>query len=266
MAILLLTSCGGFTKLSKCPDSDYKYEAAKQYFLNGKYNDAALLLTDVIPGMKGTERGDESTFLLAMSKFMAKDYVSANDYFTRFCTNYPTSVHVDEARFYAGRALYLSTPQPELDQTDTYQAITDLQNFLEISPESKYVPKVREMIFELQDKLVEKEYMAAKLYYNLGGYFLNCTMGGNNYEACIITAENAIKDYPNSSKKEEFSILILRAKYELAVSSVSNKMKERYENAIDEYYGFVNEYPESKYANEAKAIYEKAKAMTEKLQ
>ena len=83
-------------------------------------------------------------------------------------------------------------------------------------------------------------------------------MGGNNYEACIVTAENAIKDYPYSKMKEDFSMLILKSKYHLAQQSVKEKMKERLENTIDEYYGFLNEYPSSKYLDEAKHIFEKA--------
>ena len=38
-------------------------------------------------------------------------------------------------------------------------------------------------MFELQDKMILKAYLSAKLYYNLGAYFGNCTSGGNNYEA-----------------------------------------------------------------------------------
>ena len=130
---------------------------------------------------------------------------------------------------------------------------------MEAYPNSKFSAAARGLIFELQDKLVEKEYLSAQLYYNLGDYFGNCTMGGSNYEACIITAQNAIRDYPYTRRKEDFSILILRAKYDLAVRSVESKMNERYNDTIDEYYGFVNEFPKSKYLNEAKKIYDKAK-------
>ena len=41
--------------------------------------------------------------------------------------------------------------------------------------------------------------------------------------------------------------MILRAKYQLAQQSVEEKRLERYRDTIDEYYGFMNEYPESKY-------------------
>lgn len=74
-----------------------------------------------------------------------------------------------------------------------------------------------------------------------------------------MTAENAIRDYPYTSHREEFAILILRAKFELAAQSVESKKEERYHDAIDEYYGFTNEYPESRYMKEASALFKKAK-------
>ena len=67
------------------------------------------------------------------------------------------------------------------------------------------------------------------------------------------------QDYPYTSRREEFAILILRAKFALARLSVEEKKEERYHNAIDEYYGFVTEYPESKYLKEAQDLFDKAR-------
>ena len=133
---------------------------------------------------------------------------------------------------------------------------------MELYPGSVLSAEVQEIIFKLQDRLVEKEYLSAKLYYDLGSYFLNCSNGGSNYQACIVTAENAIKDFPYTSRREDFAILILRAKFELAAQSIESKKEERYHNAIDEYYGFTNEYPESKYMKEANELFKKAKQYT----
>ena len=81
--------------------------------------------------------------------------------------------------------------------------------------------------------------------------------GGSNYEACIVTARNALLDYPYASpqRREDFSIMILRAKFKLAQQSVEAKRLDRYRDTIDEYYGFVNEYPESKYLKDAQRIF-----------
>ena len=124
--------------------------------------------------------------------------------------------------------------------------------FLEYFPNSAKKDEAQNMIFALQDKLVMKEYLSAKLYYNLGNYL------GNNYESCVITAQNALKDYPYTNMREDLSILILRAKYEMAVFSVEDKREERYREAVDEYYAFKNEFPESKYMKDADRIFKEA--------
>ena len=85
---------------------------------------------------------------------------------------------------------------------------------LEYYPQSSRKQEAQNMIFALQDKLVLKELYSARLYYNLGNYM------GNNYLSCVITAQNALKDYPYTDYREDLSILILRAKYEMAVNSV----------------------------------------------
>ena len=42
----------------------------------------------------------------------------------------------------------------------------------------------------------DRDYLAAKLYYDLGSYTGNSTYSttGNNYLSCIVTAQNALKD------------------------------------------------------------------------
>lgn len=262
LIVLALASCDDYNKVLKSSDFDYRYEAAKQYYFQESYTQASTILLDIIAVAKGTDRAEESLFLLGMSSYKAKEYDAASTYFKKYYETYPRGRFVEEARLYSGRSLYENTPEPRLDQSDTYAAITEFQNFIEAFPSSKYRDEATKLIFELQDKLIEKEYAAAKQYYDLGSYFNNCTYGGSNYQACIVTAQNAINDYPYSPKCEEFAILILKSKFELAEQSVADKKEERYHNAIDEYYGFANEYPNSKFLPKAKALFEKAKAYT----
>lgn len=257
--ILLLTSCGNYTKLQKSTNHDYKYEAAKQYYIEGQYNRACLFLQDVIAMMKGTEKGEESLFLLGMSSYKARNYDAAATYFRKYYESYPKGVYTLKSHFYCGMALYKNIPEVKLDQTATYEALHEFQEFMELYPEDELCSQAQDKIFTLQDRLVEKEFLSAKLYYDLGSYFGNCLNGGSNYQACIITAENAIKDFPYTNRREDFAILILRAKFELAAQSIESKKEERYHNAIDEYYGFMNEYPESKYIEEANNMYRKAR-------
>ena len=162
---------------------------------------------------------------------------------------HPRGTFTELARFHAGKALFLDTPEPRLDQSSTYQAIQQLQMFMEYFPNSTKKQEAQDMIFALQDKLVLKELYSARLYYNLGNYL------GNNYESCVITAQNALKDYPYTDYREELSILVLRARHEMAIYSVEDKKMDRYRETIDEYYAFKNEFPESKYLKEAEKIF-----------
>lgn len=247
-----LTSCGEYNKLLKSTDYEYKYEAAKSYFAKGQYNRAATLLNELIAILKGTDKAEESLYMLGMCYYNEEDYQTAAQTFIQYYQVYPRGTYAELARFHAGKALYLDTPEPRLDQSSTYKAIEELQMFMEYYPQSTKHQEAQQMIFELQDKLVMKEYLSAKLYYNLGNY------RGNNYQSCVITAQNALKDYPYTNLREDLSILILRAKYELAVYSVEERKQERYRETVDEYYAFKNEFPESKYLKEAEKIFERS--------
>lgn len=256
--MLTLASCADYNRVLKTTDYVYKYEAAKQYYMEGQYNRAATLLGDVLSVLKGTEEGEESLYLMGLCNMEAKSYDAAATAFRKYYQTYPRGKYTETARFNCAKSLYETTPEPRLDQTATYEAVTEFQNFIEAYPTSTMRADAQDMIFKLQDKLVEKEYLSAKLYYDLGSYIGNGVNG--NYGACIVTAENAIKDYPYTSRREDFAMLILKAKFSLARQSVEEKKEERFHNAIDEYYGFVTEYPESKYMKEATAMFEKAKA------
>ena len=108
-----------------------------------------------------------------------------------------------------------------------------------------------------------KELLNAQLYYNLGGYFGNLNANDeSNYESCIITAQNALKTYPFSKLREDFSLLIMKSKFELAENSTEQRKLERYRDAEDECYGFLNEFPESKDKSLAERYIAKCKKYT----
>jgi len=262
-AVLLLAGCAKeYNQVMKTTDYDYKYEYAKECFLNGKYTRAVLLLQDVVTIMKGRDNGQECLYMLAMACYCSQDYETAAQYFKRYYTSYPKGTYAEMASFYVGQSLYMSTPEPRLDQTPTMQAISAFQEYLDLFPDAQMKDVAHDRLYELQDKLVDKELYSAKLYYDLGSYFGNCTNGGSNYEACIITAQNAIKDFPFSQKREQFALLVMKSKFELAESSVEEKALDRYRDAEDECYGFLNEYPDSEYRRTAEKYIEQCKKHT----
>lgn len=261
---VLLTSCATeFSRVQKAADPTYKYEAAKQFFAQGEFSDAVSLLSEVVTLQKGRETAQESLYMLGMAQYCNKDYETASATFKKYFTTYPKGDFAEQASFYTGQSLFQSMPDPRLDQTSTVGAINAYQNFLDYFPDSDLRETAQQRLFILQDNLVMKEYLSAELYYNLGGYFGNINANTeSNYESCIITAQNALKTYPYSSLREKFSILIMKSKFELAENSSNEKRVDRYRDAEDECYGFLNEFPESKECKTAEKFIVKCKKIT----
>jgi len=259
--LFLTTGCASeFNRVFKSSDFDYRYEYAKQCFATGKYSHAENLLIDLINFKKGSEDAEESLYMLAMSQYMNKDFEAAAATFRKYHSTYPKGKYAENALFHVGQSLYEGAPEPRLDQTPTIGAINAYQQFLDYYPESKMRRTAQNRLFDLQDKLIIKELLSARLYYNLGGYFGNVNSGNeSNYISCIVTAQNALKTYPFSKWREEFALLIMKSKYQLAENSTEDKRLERYRDAEDECYGFLNEYPESKDKPLAEKYIEKCK-------
>lgn len=253
--LLAFTSCDTFNKVYKSNDVDYKYEAAKAYYLEGNYSKASQLLETMVTMLKGGDKAEESLIMLARCYYNSKDYETASQYFKVYYSNYPRGEFAEYARLYSGKSLYEGITEPELDQTNTYQAISELQLFMEYYPYSEYRDDAQKMILRMHDLLVEKEYLSAKLYYELGDYMAYM---GNNYQACIITAQNVMNDYPYTSFREDLSMLVLKARYKMALHSVESKKLERFRATVDEYYAFKTEFPDSKYMKEADKYYKEA--------
>ena len=249
MIILLFSSCGEYNKVLKSTDYELKYSYAKKYFNAKQYTRSATLLEELVTILKGTANAEESLYLLAQSYYGQKDYQTASQYFNTYYTTYPKGEYVELARYYSGYGLYLDSPDPRLDQAQTYKALEELQLYIEYYPQSERAAEAQEIMFELQEKLALKELMATRLYFNLGSYM------GNNYLSGIITAQNALKNYPFSKYREEFIYLMLQARYELALASVSEKLQGRYRDVVDEYYNYINEYPEGKYVKQAQLFF-----------
>lgn len=249
LLLALLSGCSGYNKILKASDYNTKYSLAKIYFMEGHYTSCSSILEECVAYQRGTAQAEESMYLLATCYFNMDDYLSASQYYMACYRSYPNSTYSEGCLFWSGKSLFLDTPDPRLDATSTTNAIMQLQRFVETYPESKFRSDAEQMIYTMYDRLVEKEIGTAELYYNMGNYM------GNNYRSSIIVAQNALRDYPYTKYREKLSMLILKAKFQMAQESVLEKRDDRYRDAIDEYYAFKNEFPESSYMKEADKMF-----------
>lgn len=251
LSILILgfSSCGEYQTILKSKDTELKYQKALSYFNDKQYIKAQTLLDEVTSYYRGTDRSQDVLIYLSRCYMGQKDYSGAAEYYQAYIRNYPKGRYIIEARFQVGHCYYLNAPDARLDQTETKKAIEFFTQFVELYPDSPYAQQAYQEMNELYDKLAYKEYLSAKLYYNLGTYL------GNNYLSAEIVAKNAMKDYPTNKYQEELNWLILQAKYQQLVNSLDSKREERARDTEDEYYSFVTQYPNSKHRAAAERIH-----------
>ena len=256
LLILALTSCNEYQKLLKSTDPELKYRKAIEYFEKGDYTRAQTLFDAVSGFYRGTDRSEDVLIYLARCHHGEKIYDTACEYYLSYIRNYPKGKYIMEARYMVGHCYYLNSPDPRLDQADTHKAIEYLTQFVEYYPEHQYAAVAYDEIDQMYNKLAEKEYLSAKLYYNLGTYL------GNNYESAVIVAKNALKKYPGNKFQEELGWIILQAKYQQVAVSVAELRLDRARDAYDEYYSFITEYPQSKHRKAADKMAAELKKIT----
>jgi outer membrane protein assembly factor BamD len=244
---VVFLSCTGYEKILKSRDYKLKLETAMEYYNKGEWVKASALFDQIAPVYKGTIKADTVFYYQARSYYMQKDFILSGHYFNTLATDYPNSAFAEDADFMTGYCYYLQSPKPSLDQDNTMRAITTFQLFMIKYPSSPKAVDARTYIEELRNKLVEKSYMNAKLYYNLG-----------DYKASIIALKNSLNEFPDTKYREELLFLILKSSYLLADNSIQSKRKQRFQDAIDEYFTFISEFPESNYKKEAQKMYEMA--------
>lgn len=241
---VLVSSCGEYEKLLKSTDFDLKKEKAKEYFSDGKYLRASELLGQILPRYRATEEAGELNWLNARCYYNMKDYIMAGSAYKNFAETYPYSENAEEATFMTAYCDYMISPRPELDQGYTNSAIEAFTYFLRRYPSSDKVDDAEELIKDLEDKLVEKSFINAKLYYDM-----------KRYQAAVVALDNSLKDYPDTQYREELMFLKLESSYLYALNSVADRQQERFQSTLDEYFSFVEEFPDSEFNRQAQRIY-----------
>lgn len=245
LIVLLTTACSDFNKIVKSTDYEFKYKKALEYYESGEYVRSSTLLKELVNIYRGTSKADEIYYYYSKSYFGMKDYMLAGHWFRTLLNEFPKSRFAEEAQFLVGYCYYMESPKARLDQQVSQKAIDALQLFINLYPNSDKVAEANELIIDLRDKLVYKSFLTGKLYYDL-----------ENYKAATIALSNSLKDFPDTKYREELMFMLLRAKYFLAIRSVEDKKELRLSDALDEYFTFVDEFPESKYRKDADKFYE----------
>ncbi len=194
----------------KTDDPEKAFSIAKRKYDEKDYLDAIDDFSLIKIKFPGTSVSDKTQFYLADSYFHRDEFILAAYEFENMLRNYSLSPLIPETRFKLGLCYYNLSPKYSLDQEYTNYAIEELQLYVELYPEDKFVPDAERKLKELRDKLAYKGFKTGELYMKL-----------SNYKAAAIYFKNVYEDYIESEWADDAMLghadaLISAGKYEEA--------------------------------------------------
>ena len=237
--MLLFTACGDFQKLLKSNNNQLKYETAVSLFNKGSYNRASQLFEQVTAEFRGTDKAEKIAYMYAYCYYHESDYILANYQFKQFSENFPTSQYAEECAYMAAYCKYLDSPIFSLDQTNTYDAMKELQVFINRYPQSSRVELSNELIDKLREKLELKALRRVNFFIRPMIYRLQ----SSHSITCL-------KEYPDTRYREDALFFLIKAYRQFAQKSIETKIPERYAQVFEACDKLLSDFPKSKYARE----------------
>jgi len=188
---LILVSCASRQTLAPL-DPDDEFERAMSFFENKKYADAAQAFERIIFYHPTSEYVDDAQFWLGKAYFEDKDYIQAIIEFDYLIRNFPRSIFFEEAYFYRAKSYLSQAPSYEKDQTELTAAISHLDDFLTMFPNSQFTEEVKELILKGRDRLAKKDLENGKLYLKL-----------NKLDAALFYFNYVMETYPETKASTE---------------------------------------------------------------
>ncbi|MCM1532818.1 MAG: outer membrane protein assembly factor BamD [Ruminococcus flavefaciens] len=255
LAVVIAAFCGcsGIQRVINTGDSELMFDRAMVYYEAEKWTKAASLLEACEHYYKGTLKEDSVSFYLARCRFKEGDYATSSTLFDEFRRSFGRSEFMEDAEAMYAISMYNMCPTPERDQSTTSQAIIAITEFMSHYPDSAQYPLFQEMLDDLTWRLHEKAYINAYTYYKI-----------ERYNSAIIAFRNALKQYPDSHRREDVMYHIVMSSFKLADNSVAAKQMDRFMTTLDSYYSFIMEFPESKYRKDVDHAADVAKRYIEK--
>jgi len=243
LLLFILSSCSDYRKIVKGDDYQLKFELSNNLYDKSEFDRCIILFEQVYQHSPKSPEGELSYFRLANSYFKNEDYNMAGYYFNNFVERFPYSKKIEDASFLVALCSVNNSPKYGLDQSETMLAINNVQQFVDIFPQSLLVDSCNKIIDRLKFKLELKDFDAVKLYSKT-----------ENYKAAVTSCEIFMDKYINSRFTEEVNFLYVKNSVFLAKNSIENKKEERIEQSKERFLNFVKNYEKSIYFKELNSL------------
>jgi outer membrane assembly lipoprotein YfiO len=249
LAVLFAALLAGCSKKPKDLKGDCRerYEKIHARFEKGRYAYAKQGYGDFIVTCAGTEHVEQAHFELSESHFRLKEWMEAEQEFSAFLRDYPTSRrYAQTARWRLARAMAKQVQAPQRDQTKTLEAIREMETFAAEFPDAPEADSARAELGALSQRLADRDMLVARLYSRM-----------NEPLAAVIYYKHLLTEYGDRVPRREINL-------KLAESYVKLGQFPEAENVLVQFDGVAEDDPFAKKIAAARRDLEKAKLRYER--
>jgi outer membrane protein assembly factor BamD len=215
------------------------WEAGEKASQKKNWESARQIYKRIIDGFPQSEYGPAARLALGDSYFGeggTANYILAIGSYRDFLTLYPSHPKSDYAQFRLAESHFRQKNSPDRDQSETDKALGEFQRLLELYPQSSYVEEARNRVIECRQSLARAEFLAGFFYQRTRQA---CRAAVSRYEAILA-------DYPDYNDTDEVLYRIGQA------LGACNRTAE----ALPHLARLLEDYKDSRYAEEAKKLYD----------
>lgn len=251
--VLAVSACGDYNKVLKSTDPAYKLERAIQYYDQGNFNKAYPLFDELMSSYRGTTKAQDVYRYFSKTLYGQRDYLLASYHFKRFSQTFPADAFAEEAAYLSAYCAYLEAPSQTLDPAYTYQAMDELQLFINTHPNSSFLAKANAHMDELRERLEEKSYLIAKGYHHR-----------NQYASSVVSFNVMLSEYPDSPRREEAMFYRIESAVKYAENSIDSKKAERFRDAETYIKEYLSTFPEGPHVAQVNSFARRVASGTKK--
>jgi outer membrane protein assembly factor BamD len=228
--VVLVAGCASSAAVRR--SADEWFELGQRELARGKYTRAEEAFSKFLEQHPQDRRRPEALMGLADAMYGDKRYEEAKFQYRRFLELFPASPEAAKAQFNSAMCSFHRMKTIDRDQSTTQETVQEFQRLIQSYPRSPYVTQAEEKLAESRERLAAYELYVGRYYYKQAAY-----------PAAIGRFEGLLKVYPEVSFADEVFFLLGNA-YE------RSDHPQEAATAFDE---LVKRYPQSRYANQAKA-------------
>lgn len=245
-ALLALAGCSKKPKDLK-GDCRERFEKLHAGYEKGRYSYAKQGYGDFIVTCAGTEHVEQAHFELADSHYRLKEWLEAEQEFSAFLRDYPTSRrYAQDATWRLARSMSKQVHIPQRDQSKTLEAMREMETFIAEFPDVPEADTARQELESLAQRLADRDMLVARLYTRM-----------NEPLAAVIYYKHLLTEYGDRVPRREINL-------KLAESYVKLNQFPEAENVLAQFDGVADDDPFAKKIASVRAKLEKAKARHER--